>query len=253
MTLAATETHLLGGRVRCFQPAKGYRTAIDAVLLAAAVPANPGERVLDVGTGVGASAFCLAARVADVNVVGLELQTPLAQLAQQGIKANEFGARVQILTGDLLAPPSELEYGSFDHVMTNPPYMPAGKGHPPPDPMKATAMVEGAATLALWLAFCAGMVKDGGSVTVIHRADRLDEVLRGLELQRCGATDVLPVAPIPDAAAKRVIVRGRKGSDAQTVTHLPLVLHTADMNPSGHRRAYSPAADTILRDAQTLL
>ncbi len=252
-TPEATETHLLGGRVRCFQPAKGYRTAIDAVLLAAAVPAKAGERVLDVGTGVGASAFCVAVRAMESRVVGLELQALLAGLAQQGIDANNFGARVRVVTGDLLTPPDELEPASFDHVMSNPPYMPAGKGHPPPDPMKATAMVEGRAKLPLWLRFCVDRVKAGGSCTVIHRADRLREVCDGLTGEGCGALEVLPIAPIPDATAKRVIVRGWKGRAGETIFYPPLVLHAAEIHPDGHRRPYSEAAQSVLRDAEPLL
>jgi tRNA1(Val) A37 N6-methylase TrmN6 len=248
-----SESHLLDGRVRCFQPRRGYRTAIDAVLLAAAVPAAAGDKVLDVGTGVGAAAFCLAARVPGARVTGFELQSAFAELARMGIAANGFADRVDIVSGDLLAPPAELGPDSFDHVMANPPYMPAGRGHPPPDPMKAAATVEGAAKLADWARFAAAMVKLGGSVTFVHRADRLDEVQRDFDGAGLGALRVLPVTPRAGEPPKRVIVRGRKGAKAATETEPPLVLHGDAPGVGSGRRPYTETVESILRDAGSLL
>ena len=251
-----TEAILLGGRVRSFQPAKGYRTAIDAVMLAAAVPARESERVLDIGTGVGVTAFCLAARVYGIHVTGLELQSPLVALASRGVIANGFENRVNIITADLLDPPPSLEAASFDHVMANPPYATAGSGNPPPDPIKAAAMVEGRAKLADWLRFAAAMVKPGGSVTMIHRAERQDEVTSGLLDVGCGALEVLGLAPKPGGIAKRVIVRGWKGREAESITHPNLILHVANEQSSGHpghRPAYTTAAEAVLRDGESLL
>ena len=251
--METTETFALGGRVRCLQPARGYRTAVDAVLVAAAVPALAGERVLDVGTGVGASAFCLAARVDGVQVVGLELQPALAALADQGIEMNGFKGRVSVVSGDLLEPPPELADAAFDHIMTNPPYAPAGTGRPSPDPMKATAMVEGRARLADWIRFCVDAVKPGGSITMIHRADRQDEVVDGFTREHCRTQEVLPVVPKSGRAAKRVIVRARKAADEDITIHPALVLHVDEDGDGGHRAGYTAAAEAVLRDAQSLL
>ncbi len=249
-----TETHLLGGRVICFQPARGYRTAIDAMLLAAAVPAGAGERALELGTGVGAAAFALAARVAGARVTALEREPSLADLARRGVAANGFEDRVEIVTGDLLDPPPDLPGGGFDHVYANPPYMPAGRGNPSPDPIKAAATVEGRAKLADWLAFAAVMTRAGGSVTMIHLAEREGEVLRGLAAADCGGAEVLPVVPKPGGPAKRVIVRAWKGRAGAARRHPDLVVHVpGDDDGKGHRPAYSAAAEKVLRDAESLL
>jgi tRNA1(Val) A37 N6-methylase TrmN6 len=123
--------------------------------------------------------------------------------------------------------------------MANPPFMPAGSGRSPRNSGRAQAMVEGAVTLSGWLDFCLRMVRPGGTVTVIHRADRLDELLSGLT-GRLGALAVLPLWPHAGEPAKRVIVTGRKGSGAP-LTLLPgLVLH----RPHG---GYTPAAEKVLR------
>ncbi len=246
---AITETKLLGGRVTTFQPATGYRTAIDAVLLAAAVPAGKraGEHALELGTGVGAAAFCLAARVGDITVTGLERATELVALARMGVRANGFEGRVEIVTGDVLAPPEAVSARTFDHVFLNPPYVLAGTSNPSPDPLKAAATVEGAAKLADWLGCAAGACKPGGSVTVIHLFERLDELTDGLAARGLGALEVLALLPKAGGRAKRVIVRARAHDGPGAITtHPPLVLHVAD-------GGFTEAAERLLRHAESLL
>ena len=109
---AVTEDCLLGGRVILRQPAQGYRAAIDPVLLAAAAPARDGH-YLDLGCGVGTAAICLAMRVAESRVTGLEIQPALAGLAGENVGANGLAGRVEILAGDLLEPPETLGEGAL--------------------------------------------------------------------------------------------------------------------------------------------
>lgn len=238
------EDKLLGGRVRILQPAEGYRAAIDPVLLAAAVPAAAGDRVLDVGAGTGAAALCLAARVSGVRVSGLEIDPGLAALAERSARLGGVAERVTFAAGDLLAPPEGLVAGSFDHVMANPPFIEAGRGRRPADPGKARSTVEGAAGLDDWLGFCLRMVRDKGTVTVVHRADRLDEVLAGLG-GGLGGIVVLPLWPGRGMPAKRVVVGGRKGARAPMRLDAGLVLH----RPGG---GYTVEAEAVLRGAAGL-
>jgi len=118
-----TEDRLLGGRVRVRQPADGYRAAIDPVFLAAAVAVEPQQLVLDVGCGPGAAMLCLAARVPECRVVGLEMQRDLVRLAGDNAILNAMETRVSVMIGDLLHPPPRLSPGAFDHVMANPPFI----------------------------------------------------------------------------------------------------------------------------------
>ena len=182
-----TEDALLGGRVQLLQPARGYRVAIDAVLLAAAVDAAPGQRILDLGAGVGAVGLCLAARLAGCSVVGIELQAPLAELAERNANLNGMAERVRTVVHDLARPlPADL--GRFDHVVTNPPYLAAAVADPSPDPSKALATVESSADMARWLEMATAAAKSAGTLLVIHRSDRLDEILGHLD--RLGWRDV---------------------------------------------------------------
>ncbi|HVO16689.1 MAG TPA: methyltransferase [Alphaproteobacteria bacterium] len=236
---AATEDTLLGGRVHLAQPAEGYRAAIDPVLLAAAVAAGPRDRVLDAGAGVGATSLCLAARVAQCRIVGVERDPALVALFRHNIAANGWNDRITALAGDIAAPPPALEAGSFDRVMINPPYLAAAAADAPPHPGRAAAMVEGAADLAAWLEFGLAMLRRKGTLTVIHRADRLDALLAAL-YGRAGDVAILPFWPKAGQAARRVVVAARKAVAGPARLLPGLVLHEAD-------GAYSAAAEAVLR------
>jgi tRNA1(Val) A37 N6-methylase TrmN6 len=241
---AVTDDALLGGRVRLTQPARGYRAAIDPVLLAAAVVAGPRDRVLDAGAGVGAASLCLASRIAEARIVGIERDPALIELFARNIAANGMGARVEAVEGDIAAPPAALEPGSFDRVMVNPPYLAASAADAPPDARRAAAMVEGAADLAAWLDFALAMLARKGTLTVIHRADRLDAVLAGLH-GRAGDVAVLPLWPKAGQPARRIVVAARKGIAGPARLLPGLVLHEADGR-------YTEAAEAVLRGGAAL-
>lgn len=239
MDSAPTENTVMGGRVKLLQPRRGYRIAVDAVLLAAAVDASPGESVLDLGTGVGAVALCIAARVPGCRITGIELQPALAALAERNAGLNDATDRVGILVHDLAnALPPEL--GPFDHVATNPPYLSAAVADPSPDRSKALATVESSADLARWLAVATGALKPAGTLLVIHRSDRLEEVV-GV-LVRLGWGDIT-VKRLPPAA--RVLVRARAAGELRRRDAAPLVLH----RPNG---GYTDEAEAVLRHGQPL-
>ena len=233
-----TEDTLLGGRVRLLQPARGYRIAIDAVLLAAAIDSRDGERVLDLGAGVGAVGLCLAARVPGCSIVGIELQPALAALAERNAALNDMASRMRTIVHDLAQPLPDI--GTFDHVVTNPPYLSAAVADPSPDRIKALATVESSADLARWLAVAVSSAKPAGTMLVIHRSDRLDELVDGLV--RLGWGDVT-IKRLPPAA--RVLVRARRAAAPTRREAVPMILH----RPEG---GYTEAAEAVLRGAAPL-
>lgn len=233
-----TEDALLGGRIRLHQPAEGYRAAIDPVFLAAAVPALDGQVVLDVGVGVGAAALCLAFRMPACRVVGIEIQPVLAALARENVHLNGLQSRVDVLTGNMSAPPPRLAPGSYHHVMTNPPYLLAEQATAPPHAGKAIANVESEIDLPQWMRFCVNMLRPKGTLTVIHRADRLDDLLAALR-GKVGEIALFPLWPKPGRSAKRVILRARKAIAAPLELLPGLVLHEDDGN-------YTDAAKAVL-------
>lgn len=231
------EDALLGGRVRFAQPARGYRAAIDPVLLAAA--AGTPRRALDLGCGAGAALLCLLARVPGVHALGVERDPALAALARANLAANGFEDRARIATGDL----SALGEGGFDLVLANPPYLEAARAAPSPDPMKRAADVEGDAKLADWVAAAIRAATPKGHVLFVQRADRLADLLAALG--KLGEIVVFPLWPRAGAAAKRVLVRARVGSRAPLALAAGMVLHEADGK-------YTARAEAILRDGGEL-
>lgn len=238
-----TVDHLLGGAVTLSQPRRGYRVAIDAPLLAAATLAQAGERVADLGTGVGAVALCLAHRVAGIEVVGLERQPALASLATANCMTNGLADRVSIVTGDLRQLPASLCPASFHHVMANPPYLRAGAHTPAEDRSRAIANGE-EAPLAAWVRCALSLLRPRGTLTMIHRADRIDEILALLH-PRFGEIVVFPLWPHAGQSANRVLVRGRRDRHAPARLAPGLVLHEA-------QGGYTATAEAILRGGEAL-
>ena len=240
-----THNHLLGGRVRLLQPEKGYRVAIDPVLLAAVVDASPGHAVLDVGCGVGAAALCLATRLRGISVVGIDVQDELVELAQANAEANGLSDRATFRAGNIHDPPSGLAPNSFDQVITNPPFGVPGRGRIPVEASKARASVEDPMGFEGWLRSCLRMLRPKGRITLVHRADRLDEILSVLR-RGAGEIVVFPLWPGPSAAsAKRVIIRARKGVRAPLKMAPGLVLH-------GNKGTYTPETEAVLRHGEAL-
>jgi len=239
-----SEDTLLGGKVKLRQPVSGYRVAIDPVLLAAAVPATAADTILDIGCGVGAASLCLAARVTDCRIVGIDQQRDLIRLASDNVALNQLEMRLTVMTGDLLRPPPRLEPGTFTQVMANPPFLEAARAAPSPHPDKAEASIEGEADLAAWVRFALAMACSRGGITFIHRTDRLGEILSELS-GRAGEIVVFPLWPGEGKPAKRVIVHARKGSGAPLRMMPGLVLHKADGR-------YTEAAEAILRHGAAL-
>lgn len=162
----------LGGRLQLLQPVRGYRAATDPVLLAAFTPARPGERVLDLGCGAGTASLCLAARVAGLDLHGIELQPAYARLARRNATDNCVALTVH--DGDLTRPPAALKALVFDQVLTNPPFHAGGAVTPPADLGRDQAHRE-QVPLGDWIAAGLRRLRPGGHLTLIHRAERLAE------------------------------------------------------------------------------
>ena len=238
-----TEDALLNGRVRLLQPETGYRAAIDPVLLAAAIPAAADDWC---STSAAAPA---RPRCASRSAPGAGSLASMPIVPRSGWPAtmsmrNGLTGRVMILAGDLMRPPRRLEPGSFTHVMANPPFLSAGTATPSPVDGKARAHVEGEADLATWLRFALTMVRSKGTLTFIHRADRI-ETLLALLAGRAGEIVIFPLWAGADKDAKRVIVRARKGVASPTRLTSGLILHEADGR-------YTEAADSVLRQGAAL-
>lgn len=236
----------LCGKLHLWQPVAGYRAATDAVLLAAACPAQAGQSVLDLGCGVGAASLCLAVRVRGLILAGLEVQPEYADLARRN--AAENGTEMEIEAGDLLQMPQALRR-SFDHVISNPPYYSKG-GTPSPTPARAKALQIGDAPLGAWIAAAARRLAPGGWLTMICGADGLPEVLTAMK-GTMGSISVLPLAAREGRPALRIIVRARKTGKGAFRLLAPFVIHAGTAH-DGDRESYTAGANAVLRGGGSL-
>jgi tRNA1(Val) A37 N6-methylase TrmN6 len=224
---AFTEDAFLGGQLRLRQRKSGHRAGHDAVLLAAATPAGAGQRVIDFGAGVGAAGLALARRVAGIELVLVEIDAGLAQLARDNARSNAIPAETIVL--DLNASAEAfaalgLTPDSADVVLMNPPFNDPARHRASPEKTREIAHVATATTLQGWIHAARRTLKSGGILSLIWRADRLAEVLAALD-RGFGSLAILPVHGDPAAPAIRVLVRAIKGGKAPTRLCAALMLN----------------------------
>ena len=216
--LELTEDAFLGVRLHLRQPKSGHRAGHDAILLAAATPARPGERVVEFGAGVGAPGLGVARRVAVIDLILVEIDSALAALARDNVAANAIAAQVLVL--DATAPAQvfatvDLLPDSTDVVLMNPPFNDAARHRSSPDQARASAHMAGPETLEQWIGSARRILKSGGVLTLIWRADGLCEVLAALD-RGFGSLAILPVHGDARKPAIRILIRALKGGRAPT-------------------------------------
>lgn len=238
------ENALLNGRVRLRQPARGYRAGMDAALLAAAVAPRRGERLFEAGCGAGAVLMQIASRHAGASLTGLERDSLSADLARENAALNGFGDRTTIIDGDVAAGFRALDLAPFDWAVSNPPFFddPGALRAPAPGKQGAWMADDG---LAAWTGLLLKAVREGGRIVIIHRADRLADLLALLG-EKAGSFAVRPVQPFADQPAKRVLIQAIKTGKAPLRLLPPLVLH--DRSGAKH----TPEAEAILRGEAAL-
>jgi tRNA1(Val) A37 N6-methylase TrmN6 len=258
---------VLDGRVRLrHSETGGFRTAMDAVFLAAGCKARAGDTVLDLGCGVGAAGLCVMARVPGARLTGVDIQPELINLARANAALNDMQDRTEFFVGDVrdMNSPSAQAEGpvlfvsqgppgqargpdmSFDHVICNPPYLAAGTYTPSPDASRGLALGHAGqdTTLADWVHAAHRLVKSRGTFTIIHRADHLDQIISAAG-RRFGAVEIIPLWPRAGADAKRVIVRMIKDRRDPPVLRAGVALHEQD-------GSWTIPADQILRQMASL-
>ncbi|HLK81538.1 MAG TPA: methyltransferase [Xanthobacteraceae bacterium] len=244
-----TDDAVLDGRLRLLQPRRGHRFGHDAILLAAATPARHGDRIADLGAGVGAAGLAVAARVPGTKVKLVEIGADLVALAALNSARNQLVDRVNAVALDIAAPAADyaaagLPPASCDAVLMNPPFRDPSRHRPSPDQRRRAAHDLAPASLATWIDAAGRLLRRRGVLTLIFRADGLVELIGALA-PRFGAVAVLPVHGKPGAPAIRIIVGAVKGSNAPPAILPGLVLTTEDGAPT-------EAAEAVLRHGSEL-
>ena len=241
------ETTLLRGKVKLLQPKVGFHASTDSVFLAAAVPVKDRFKILDMGCGVGSVGLCVLARNKTILLTGIDIQPELIDLAHQNAALNGVADQTRFFHGDIQSEKS-IEDNMFNVVVMNPPYLEDGTHTSSPEKIKATSHGEGVsgASLADWVKYAHRKLKQGGHLTMIHRADRLDDVIVELEKKRWfGSLVIYPLWSHAGEDAKRVIIQARKERYAPVVLKAGMVIHQKDGQ-------YTAAAQAVLSDAAAI-
>ena len=229
-----TEDAFLGGQLRLRQPKSGHRAGHDAMLLAAATSARSGDRVVDFGAGVGAAGLAVAKRVAGIELILVEVDEALAGLARGNAGSNAIAADAVVLdvtsTAEAFAA-AGLSPDSVDVVLMNPPFNDAARHRASPDKAREIAHMATAATLESWIHAARRILKSGGLLSLIWRADGLLEVLAALD-RGFGSLAILPVHGDAKMPAIRVLIRAIKGGKAATQMYAALMLNDESAVPN---------------------
>jgi tRNA1(Val) A37 N6-methylase TrmN6 len=242
----------LGGRVALVQTGGGHRAGLDAALLQAAVPEAAVGEVADLGTGNGAVALAVAARVPSVRVTGIDRDAEALKSAAAALALPEnagLAGRVRFLEADVVAPrrareAAGLADGAFGWVLMNPPFATAGRVRASPDARRRAAHVAEPAALAAWIANAAGLARARGRLAIIHRPDALPEILQALQ-GRFGGARVMPFFPHEGEPASRILVGAVRASRAPLAILPGMALH----EPDG---SWTQAAAAILEGREAL-
>ena len=247
-TAEFTEDAFLGGQLVLRQPKSGHRAGHDAMLLAAATAAGPGDRMADFGAGVGAAGLAVARRVPGIDLVLVEIDPTLADLARQNAAANKIAAEVIVLdiesaSGAFAA--ANLLPDSVDAVLMNPPFNDSTRHRPSPDSAREVAHVATATTLDSWIHAARRIVRPKGTLTLIWRADGISDVLAALE-RGFGSLELLPVHADVTQPAIRILIRATKGGRAPTRIHASLVLNNESGAPNKEVQEILAGKGTLL-------
>ena len=204
------------------------------MLLAAATSARSGDRVVDFGAGIGAAGLAVAKRVAGVELVLVEIDAGLAALARGNAASNAIAADVIVLDvtagADAFAA-CGLSPDSVDVVLMNPPFNDSARHRASPDKAREMAHVATAATLKSWIDAGRRILKSGGILTLIWRADGLAEVLAAL-VRGFGSVAIQPVHGDGNSPAIRVLIRAIKGGKAPAQLFAALLLNDESRMPN---------------------
>ena len=234
-----TIDNFLNGKVKLRQSIHGLRATSDAVLTAAAVRAKKADTVLDVGAGNGVIGLCIGARV-PVQVTALEIQENLVQLIQENAALND--RKITVIRMDLFQRTDPLRGQLFHHVVTNPPFYDV-TGRSRANSEQAKAYMANF-NLDKWVLYCLKHIRAKGTFTMIHRPEKLGQVLMLLE-QKLGGIEIIPLYSKAGQSAKRFIIRGTLGSKKPTQLLPGIILHTQTDKPT-------PSANKLLRHGKEL-
>ena len=167
--------------LKIIQNKKGFCFGIDSILLSDfAKEIKEGAKVVDLGTGTGIIATLLCGKTKLKEVIGIEKQKEVYEMAQKSIKINQLESKFKILNKDIMEVTEILEKSTFDVIVTNPPYKKKGTGLKNEEEKKIIARHETTATLEDFIRISKDLLKDKGEFYMVHKPERLVDILNSM-------------------------------------------------------------------------
>lgn len=229
------------GGLKFFQPKQGYRFSVDAVLLVDFIVVKPEGRLVDLGTGSGIIPLLASVLTPAREIVGLDIQERLVQLARKNVVYNQLEDRIHIVHGDLRQVAQLFRAGEFDAVCSNPPYRKVGTGRINPDDEQAIARHEISCQLRDLLAACKYLVKPGGKAFLVYLPERLSELLGQMGAYKLEPKNIRCVHSSETTTASLVLVEAQRDASPGMNILPPLFLYNQE-------NEYTDEAKRILRE-----
>jgi len=218
--------------LKIIQRAKDFCFGVDAVLAANFLSVKPGDRVIDLGTGTAIIPLILSAKTKASKIIGIEVQDFMAEISQRSVRLNNLQDKIEIIKGDLKDAPELLGKGAFDCVVSNPPYMNQGGGIINPRDSKAISRFEILCTLADVARTASSLLRSGGRFAMVHRADRIVDVIYYLRQYKLEPKRLRFVHSRPSSIPKLILIESVKDANAQLRYFEPLYIFDSDGNYS---------------------
>lgn len=202
----------------------GFCFGMDAVLLSGFVQVKPGERVLDLGTGTGIIPILLEAKTPGSHFTGLEIQEEIADMAGRSVRLNQLEEKICIVQGDIKEAGALFARASFDVVTSNPPYIPYTGGLKNPGEVKAISRHEILCTLEDVVREAGKLVRPGGRIYLVHRPQRLIEIISVMKRYALEPKRLKFVHPFPDREANMVLIEAVRGGGSMVKVEKPVIV-----------------------------
>lgn len=219
-----TQDYILNGKIKIMQPKRGYRVAIDPIILASFVDIRPHQSLLDVGCGVGTISLILKNIETTSNITAIDLDEVMCDFCKRNSDVNFLDLNVINCSVENVGSNEELKSKYFDHVITNPPFFEDRSSR-----ISHTKRLANFETIELktWIALCLKKLKNNGMFSIIHNASRIGEIMQSVD-GILGDIEIIPIYSRNGNDAKRVIVCGKKGRKSDTKITTGIVVHNSD-------------------------
>lgn len=210
---------------RLIQKQDTFKFGVDAVLLADFAGVRPGDKAVELGTGTGVIAILVYAKKKPGSITAVEIQPDIADMAARSIMLNDLQQYIEVKCIDLREAPELLGKARYDCVITNPPYVRRSSGINNPQETKAISRFEIMCTLEDVVHSARELLRPGGKLFMVHRTDRLADIIYTMRSERVEPKRIRFVHPSPGKRPHLLLIEGARGGNPELKFMDPLYIY----------------------------